>query len=70
MHVPGIKMIQSDALSRWLGYNQTEEKERITILSKNTFGYNLDPNYLIEDNYGYSNDGNIIQISVIDTKLQ
>ena len=42
------------------------------MLPKNAFSYNkhLDPNYLIRDNYGYSNDGDIIQISVIDTKLQ
>ena len=70
MHVPGTKMIQSDALSRWPGYNQTEEEERITILLENTFGYNLDSDYLIGDNYRYSNDRDIIQISVIDTKLQ
>ena len=42
------------------------------MLSKNDFSYNkhLDPNYLIRDNYGYSNNGNIIQIFIIDTKLQ
>ena len=42
------------------------------MLSKNTFSYDkhLDPNYLIGDNYGYSNDRDIIQISVIDTELQ
>ena len=40
------------------------------MLPENTFGHDLDPNYLIGDNYGYSNDGDIIQISVIDTKLQ
>ena len=42
------------------------------MLPKNAFSYNkyLDPNYLIRDSYGYSNDGDIIQISVIDTKLQ
>ena len=62
-------MIQSDALSRWLGYNQTEEEERITILPENTFGHNLDPDHLIGDNYGYSNNRDIIQISIIDTKL-
>ena len=39
------------------------------MLPENTFGHNLDPDYLIEDNYGYSNDGDIIQISIIDTKL-
>ena len=49
-------MIQSDTLSWWLGYNQTEEEERITILSENTFGHNLDSNYLIGDNYRYSNN--------------
>ena len=63
-------MIQSDALSQWLGYNQTEEEERITMLLENTFGHNLDPNYLIGDNYEYSNDRDIIQISIIDTELQ
>ena len=62
-------MIQLDALSWWPGYNQTEEEERIAMLPENTFGYDLDPDYLIRDNYGYSNDGNIIQISVIDTEL-
>ena len=42
------------------------------MLPENTFGYDkhLDPNYLIGDNYGYSNDGNIIQISIINIKLQ
>ena len=40
------------------------------MLPKNTFSYDLDPNYLIGDNYKYSNDGNIIQIFVIDTELQ
>ena len=40
------------------------------MLPENTFGHNLDPDYLIGNNYGYSNDRNIIQISVIDTKLQ
>ena len=63
-------MIQSDALSWWPGYNQTEEEERIIMLPENTFGHDLDPDYLIGDNYRYSNDGDIIQISVIDTKLQ
>ena len=63
-------MIQSDALSRWPRYNQTEEEERITMLPENTFGHDLDPDYLIGDNYRYSNDRDIIQISVIDTKLQ
>ena len=70
MHVPGTKMIQLDALSRWPGYNQTEEEERITMLLETTFGHDLDPNYLIGDNYEYSNDGDIIQISIIDTELQ
>ena len=63
-------MIQSNTLSWWPGYNQTEEEERITILLENIFSHDLDPNYLIRDNYGYSNDGNIIQISIIDTELQ
>ena len=40
------------------------------MLPENTFSHDLDPNYLIGDNYGYLNDGEIIQISVIDTKLQ
>ena len=40
------------------------------MLLENTFGHDLDPNYLIRDNYRYSNDGDIIQISVIDTELQ
>ena len=62
-------MIQSDTLSRWPGYNQTEEEERITMLPEKTFGHDLDPDYLIEDNYGYSNDGDIIQISVINIEL-
>ena len=62
-------MIQSDALSRWPEYNQTEKEERITMLPENTFGHDLDPNYLIGDNYGYLNDRDIIQISIIDTKL-
>ena len=44
--------------------------ERITILLENTFGHDLDSNYLIEDNYRYSNDRDIIQISIIDFKLQ
>ena len=63
-------MIQSDALSWWPGYNQTEKEERITILPENTFGHNLNPDYLIGDNYRYSNDRDIIQISVINTELQ
>ena len=62
-------MIQSNALSQWQGYNQTEEEKRITMLLKNTFSHDLDPNYLIGDNYRYSNNGDIIQISVIDTEL-
>ena len=70
MHVSRTKIIQSDALSRWPGYNQTKKEERITMLPENTFGHNLDPNYLIRDNYEYSNDRDIIQISVIDTELQ
>ena len=40
------------------------------MLPKNTFGHNLDSNYLIRDNYGYSNNRDIIQIFIIDTKLQ
>ena len=40
------------------------------MLLENTFSYDLDPNYLIKDNYRYSNDGDIIQISIIDTELQ
>ena len=63
-------MIQSDALSQWPGYNQTEKEERITMLLENTFGRDLDLDYLIGDNYGYSNNRDIIQISIIDTKLQ
>ena len=41
------------------------------MLSKNVFyqSKDLNLNYLIEDNYGYLNDENIIQISIIDTKL-
>ena len=69
MHVPGTKMIQFDALSQWPEYNQIEEEERIIMLLENTFSHDLDSDYLIEDNYGYSNDGDIIQIFVIDTKL-
>ena len=55
-------MIQSNTLSWWLGYNQTEEEERITMLLENTFSYDkyLDPNYLIGDNYGYLNNKDII----------
>ena len=34
------------------------------MLLENTFGHDLDPNYLIEDNYRYSNDRDIIQISI------
>ena len=40
------------------------------MLPENTFGHDLDPDYLIRDNYGYLNNEDIIQISVIDTKLQ
>ena len=40
------------------------------MLPENTFGHDLDPDYLIGDNYGYSNDGEIIQISVKNTELQ
>ena len=41
------------------------------MLLENTFGYNkiLNPDYLIRDNYGYLNNGDIIQISMIDTEL-
>ena len=39
------------------------------MLPENTFDYDLDPDYLIGDNYRYSNDGDIIQISIIDTEL-
>ena len=41
------------------------------MLSKNVFYQSKDLNldYLIGDNYGYLNDENIIQISIIDTKL-
>ena len=41
------------------------------MLPKNAFSYNkyLDPNYLIRDNYRYLNDRDIIQISIINTKL-
>ena len=65
-------MIQSDTLLQWPGYNQIKKKEKITILPENAFGYDkhLDFDYLIEDNYGYSNDKNIIQISVMDIELQ
>ena len=62
-------MIQSDTLLWWPGYNQTEEKERITVLPENTFSHDPNPDYLIGDNYEYSNDRDIIQISIIDTKL-
>ena len=40
------------------------------MLPENTFSHDLDPGYLIGDNYRYSNDRDIIQISIIDTKLQ
>ena len=40
------------------------------MLLENTFSYNLDSDYLIGDNYRYSNDGDIIQISIINTELQ
>ena len=41
------------------------------MLPENTFDYNkyLDSNYLIGDNYRYLNNRDIIQISIIDTKL-
>ena len=41
------------------------------MLLESVFNYNrhLDSNYLIGDNYRYSNDRDIIQISIIDTKL-
>ena len=63
-------MIQFNTLSQWPRYNQTEEEERITMLPENTFSYDLDLNYLIRDNYGYSNNRDIIQIFIIDTELQ
>ena len=63
-------MIQFNTLLQWPRYNQTKEEERITMLLENTFSYDLDLNYLIRDNYGYSNNGNIIQIFIIDTELQ
>ena len=53
-------MIQSNALSWWPRYNQIKEEERIIILPKNTFSHNLDPDYLIGDNYEYSNNRDII----------
>ena len=40
------------------------------MLPENTFSHDLDPDYLIGDNYRYLNDGDIIQIFIIDTKLQ
>ena len=42
------------------------------MLPENTFGYDkiLDLDYLIRDNYRYLYNGDIIQISVIDTELQ
>ena len=42
------------------------------MLLENTTNYNkhLDTNYLIRDNYKYSNNRNIIQIFIINTKLQ
>ena len=47
-------------------------EKRITILLENIFSYDkhLDSNYLIRDNYRYSNNRDIIQISIIDTELQ
>ena len=41
------------------------------MLSESAFNYNkyLNPDYLIKDNYRYLNDGDIIQISIINTKL-
>ena len=63
-------MIQSDALSQQPEYNQTKKEEKITMLLENTFSHDPDPNYLIGDNYRYSNNRDIIQISVIDNQLQ
>ena len=40
------------------------------MLPENIFSYDLNPNYLIEDNYRYLDDGDIIQIFIIDTELQ
>ena len=40
------------------------------MLLENIFGHDLDPGYLIRDNYRYSNDRDIIQISIINTELQ
>ena len=42
------------------------------MLLENTFNYNkyLNTDYLIENNYRYSNNRDIIQISIIDTELQ
>ena len=40
------------------------------MLPENTFNHDLNPNYLIGDNYEYSNDGDIIQIFIINTELQ
>ena len=41
------------------------------MLLESTFNYDkyLDSDYLIEDNYGYSNDRDIIQIFIIDAEL-
>ena len=65
-------MIQSNTLLWWPGYNQIKKEERITILSESAFNYDkyLDSDYLIRDNYRYSNNGDIIQIFIIDTELQ
>ena len=40
------------------------------MLLENTFSHDLDLNYLIGDNYRYSNDRDIIQISIINIELQ
>ena len=39
------------------------------MLLENISSHDLDFNYLIGDNYRYSNDKNIIQISIINTEL-
>ena len=39
------------------------------MLLENIFGHDLDPDYLIGNNYGYSNNRDIIQISIIDIEL-
>ena len=39
------------------------------MLPENTFNHDPDPDYIIGDNYGYFNNGDIIQISVINNEL-